>query len=389
MHIQTVHFQNYRGIRDVKLDFRNNGNLIVLAGVNGSGKSSILDGIAMLLRELDYGMYGDKRIPFETKDISNGTEESQLEMVLGHPYSPDQIPLGYQKQREANSRLKVLHKKELDWGMEIWLSNASWTTDAHHYPSVVFAQSEILDEKGFHDWLLGRINYENALKVADSKQRYPLLDAVREALAEFSGLQLAIQTQAGKVEVGFQKGDKTLTFTQLSQGEKRMTMMVVEITRRLAYPHQYDRSPLGFHGIVLIDEIDQHLHPRWQQSILPSLKRTFPNVQFIVASHAPLVLSSVPPEDVWLLKREEDTIQITHPGQSYGKDTNWILTEIMEAQTRTAELSREFEKIQELLEGKSYSEVRSLIESLLYRIGNDAELNAQLALLRRREVLGR
>ena len=88
-------------------------------------------------------------------------------------------------------------------------------------------------------------------------------------------------------------------------------------------------------GVVLIDEIDLHLHPQWQQTILSDLHAIFPEVQFVVSSHAPVVINSVPREQIRILDSGEIYIPVA---QTYGRDANSILREVMNVSERPADI---------------------------------------------------
>jgi len=96
------------------------------------------------------------------------------------------------------------------------------------------------------------------------------------------------------------KEDKTtdekynLSVSQLSSGERTLIALVADLTRRLCLANPNSDNPLEGNGIVLIDEIDVHLHPKWQQKVVNKLRSIFPNVQFIVTTHSPLVLTHLP-----------------------------------------------------------------------------------------------
>lgn len=66
-----------------------------------------------------------------------------------------------------------------------------------------------------------------------------------------------------------------------------------DLARRIAIANPYRENPMEGEGIVLIDEIELHMHPSWQRRILGVLKQLFPNVQFIITTHSPQVLGSV------------------------------------------------------------------------------------------------
>ena len=103
--------------------------------------------------------------------------------------------------------------------------------------------------------------------------------------------------------------------------------MVADIARRacLLNPHLGGAVLEETPGIVLIDELDLHLHPKWQRRIIGDLRRTFPKIQFIATTHSPQLIGQVKPDEILLLDAEE-TEETRHPGQSYGMDSNWIRT---------------------------------------------------------------
>jgi predicted ATP-binding protein involved in virulence len=81
-----------------------------------------------------------------------------------------------------------------------------------------------------------------------------------------------------------------LRIEQLSEGYKIVIAMVADLAARMAEANPWMENPLGSDGIVLIDEVDLHLHPKWQRSILQDLHRVFPNVQFLVTTHSPIIV---------------------------------------------------------------------------------------------------
>ncbi|RLT94411.1 retron Ec78 anti-phage system effector ATPase PtuA [Ketobacter sp.] len=103
------------------------------------------------------------------------------------------------------------------------------------------------------------------------------------------------------LDMRIDKNGTNLSVLQLSQGEKSMLALVADISRRLVLLNPGHSSPLEGGGVVLIDEIDLHLHPEWQQQIIPKLTSTFPNIQFIVTTHSPQVLTTVDSESIRVL----------------------------------------------------------------------------------------
>ena len=123
-----------------------------------------------------------------------------------------------------------------------------------------------------------------------------------------------------------------LPFDNLSDGYRAMIALVADFARRLAIANQNtDIDPLLGDGILLIDEIDAHLHPKWQYRVIDDLRRTFPNVQLIVTTHSAEVVSSVPKESVYLLDSTDRDVVITHPEeQTEGDSPDYISNIVMQ-----------------------------------------------------------
>lgn len=141
---------------------------------------------------------------------------------------------------------------------------------------------------------------------------------------------------------------RTLPFHMLSDGVRSMFAMVMEIAFRcyLLNPHLGKDAPLLTPGVVLIDEIDLHLHPEWQMRVVNDLQRAFPRIQFIASTHAPLVVGSLSKGKIICV---EDN-QVYDFSLQYGKDANYILKEMgaleMPAEIKTL-ISRYYALIQE------------------------------------------
>jgi predicted ATP-binding protein involved in virulence len=121
-----------------------------------------------------------------------------------------------------------------------------------------------------------------------------------------------------------------LTINQLSNGERCLLAMVGDLAQRLAIANPRLKNPLEGSGIVLIDEIELHLHPQMQQEIIPRLSQTFPNCQFMMTTHSPLVVSHIPSQGVYCLKETPNGIIVLNTESSMGKSREEILQELME-----------------------------------------------------------
>src|SRR5262249_1605382 len=129
-----------------------------------------------------------------------------------------------------------------------------------------------------------------------------------------------------------EKNGMPLALDQLSDGERGLLAVIFDITRRLAIANPELDDPIAEgKAIVLIDEIELHLHPTWQRQVLRRLRNTFKSCQFIVTTHSPQVIGQVWPRCLHLLEHSEQDkrIVVHHTSQSFGMDSNWILQNIM------------------------------------------------------------
>jgi predicted ATP-binding protein involved in virulence len=138
-------------------------------------------------------------------------------------------------------------------------------------------------------------------------------------------------------------------------------------------------------GVVLIDELDVHLHPKWQRRVATDLKETFPSIQFICTSHSPQVIGEVKPEEVRLLHAE----YVDTPAQSYGMDSNWIVEVLMAGQERNPAIKHRLEHIFTLIEQKNLPAAEEEITRLRSETGNSERLQRAASLVERIKILGR
>jgi predicted ATP-binding protein involved in virulence len=149
-------------------------------------------------------------------------------------------------------------------------------------------------------------------------------------------------------------------------------------------------NPLEGQGIILIDEIDLHLHPTWQRMIVPRLIEVFPNCQFILSTHSPHVLTHVKPENIFILHREQNSLSVHQPSKSYGKSANRILEDLMGLDTtRPLEVNSAIQKIYQLIDSNHLDEAKQEVDSLKQAIGNDPDLVKAEVLIKRKELIGK
>lgn len=178
----------------------------------------------------------------------------------------------------------------------------------------------------------------------------------------------------------------SLQVTDLSDGERSLVVMGFDIARRLAQLNPKDPAPtVNGQGVVLIDEIDLHLHPKWQRRIITSLTSAFPKLQFIATTHSPQIIGETPAGRAILL-REDGGSEVLD--ESLGRDSGWILRHVMETPERNARLQDGLDEIDRLMEDGELEKARGRVTSLRAEFGDDKELIGANAAIDRWEILG-
>ncbi len=185
------------------------------------------------------------------------------------------------------------------------------------------------------------------------------LDSVRNAIYKFLPGFSDLKLKRAPLDMVVKKGDQKFSVLQLSQGEKSVLALVADIARRLTMLNPSLTNPLEGSGLVLIDEVDLHLHPSWQQKIMQRLESTFPNLQFIVTTHSPQVCHTLDSENIWLLK---DGKKFSAPKGVRGAVSSWVLKNLFYVEERPPEdeITQLFNKYKELVYADQYDSDEAL-----------------------------
>ncbi|QLK46737.1 chromosome segregation protein SMC [Vibrio owensii] len=174
-----------------------------------------------------------------------------------------------------------------------------------------------------------------------------VVNVVKEAIYKFMDISnIRVDVSDESVSVLMDKSGVTISSDELSQGEKALFSIVSDISRRLVLlnPDKGVDALLGT-GIVTIDEIDLHLHPKWQQDIVIKLSEVFPNIQFILTTHSPQVLSTIPNYCIKALDNDANgVLSVQEPSFSLGSESKMILEEIFLTDSRPEKV-REVQKL--------------------------------------------
>jgi predicted ATP-binding protein involved in virulence len=417
MEIKHIKIQHFRGIESLDLTFQAGVN--VLIGVNGVGKSSILDCLGCLCSQISP--------PFRIAVLNNDV------IKLGHTQTSMAVSMAFEHLQEGHWSWK-LHKdsalfpggnaveaddifvKDFTQALRLKFQDDPTTSvplvayyPAHRkIPTVVALENpqhsntfstlnqqtlenRQIDFSEFFNWFKQSEDLENEHRLeGQPTYRDRQLEAVRNAIPKFLPGFSHLRVRRTNLSITVTKHGQELAINQLSDGEKSLLTLVADIARRLAIHHPGLADPLQGTGVILIDEIDAHLHPQWQRRIIPSLREAFPNCQFILATHSPLIISDVPAENIHLLSQIDGNVTASHPDISFGRDANQILELVMGVPDRPEKYKRELRSLFRLIDDGNLTGARQLKEQIEHEIGFDEPEFAKAdVMIRRKEILGR
>lgn len=220
----------------------------------------------------------------------------------------------------------------------------------------VLSENRAFNIKMFAEWF--KVRKELAKATPKHTKIITLIEkAIYTFLPDFSDLDVIEDEITKELTFCITKANKVLNFSQLSDGERGMLALVFDIARRLVIANADIENPLRGEAVILIDELDLHLHPKWQRTIVSDLERTFPNCQFIATTHSPQIISSVLPQNIQIIKN----FAIDQTIKSFGLDINWVLKFIMEDSDRLKESEEAIGAVKKLIIEAEFEQARALI----------------------------
>jgi predicted ATP-binding protein involved in virulence len=406
MRIEKIEIENFRGFKG-KHEVSFHPNLNVFVGVNGAGKSSVLDLIGMFIYDLiqDEGfLFRLLKIQQDDINISSTTSMNNIIFnfendLINEEFSTIDINL-IREEDNNNSTMVIRPKKSIFkqddivksrinipvfryFGINDLESNASrnqdfkndFTYNQRNAYKEIYTQNR--NFRGFIKWFITMENIENRDKIRQRNLNHedPYIKPVRNAVEIFlkkieslSYKNLRVENSSVGEEINsnelfdlcIDKNNTKFNLGQLSAGEQTLILMVADIAQRLSIANPTLKNCLDGKGIVLIDEIETHLHPEWQREVIPALTATFPNIQFFITTHSPQVLSNVKRKSIFVIDNFEFVQDIP---ETFGLDSNSILRDVFETETSPSHASVAFQEVFKLLEQKKIEEVKlKLIE---------------------------
>ncbi|MDT9634392.1 AAA family ATPase [Pseudomonas sp. JV449] len=404
MQIKRFTLVNFRGIEHMELDFEGK-KTVALVGVNGVGKSSILDALAITLSNLTARIVNQasKSRAISPDDIRIGSDYSRLDVAIELFDQPGEGELSWAialnrkagkhpPERSSNLIQLSLKADELVYGIdhfETWVNGHIALPLAVYYdihravldvplrvagrvPNVVALGYEGAlgrggaDFKTFFAWFRTQEDIENETGRDVPGFRDRELSAVRKAIETFTGFRDIRVRRKPALKMTVLKGEQEFDVLQLSDGEKCLLAMVGDLARRLTLLNRGVKDPLRGEGIVLIDELELHLHPGWQRTVVANLRKTFPNCQFIITTHSPQILGELPVESVLLLK---DGKYLGHPERSLGLRSGEVIEEIMDGLAQNQNVRQQLRKIYRALDNDDLEIAQAYLAKLREQVG--------------------
>mgnify|MGYP003091015720 FL=1 len=437
MKLKKTSITNYRCFKEAEIDFDEHTTLIV--GKNGAGKTAILDAVAVaistFLLGIDVGVSrsiskDDARYEFHDLD---GTVDPQHQFPVNIESIGDILDnYNVKWVRSLNSEsgnTTVKEARELT-NISKSVQNRIMTGDkslnlpliSYYGTGRLYAQkkekknikslTEFKRQVGYVDCMAAESNEKlmlnwfqiQTLKSLQEQQRTgkvekPLLlktveSAICKCFERISGSKnadIVFDLDTHRLVLNFESGDGSLqkfAMDEMSDGYKNTLSMIGDIAYRMAVlnPMLGDKVLEDTSGVVVIDEIDLHLHPQWQQTIISDLNTIFPKIQFIVSSHAPAVINSVAREQIRIL----DNGEIYMPAaQTYGRDANSILREVMKVSERPTAIKQRMNLFYSYMDENNYKEANNVLTEIEAIVGTtDPDIAAARTSLDLEKILG-
>jgi predicted ATP-binding protein involved in virulence len=430
MRIDRLEIENFKKFTKQSVDL--DPHFTLLIGDNGSGKTSILDALAVaasiwLIEVPDSTLAGSGRIilPSEIRlEAQKRGDRIQFQehrpvviRTTGQIGDHEQVSwsrqIGKERKRTSNSEAK----QALTYIREIYRRDSAgeqvlcpvltyygagraWLSSNERIPIASKSNGSSRRWAAFYDSFNERIRFAELRKwfhkettAAGSRggRLRPGFEAVKRAILWCVPDADGVWFDADLEQIVLSLGENPQPFDNLSAGQRMMLALIADLAIKAVTQNAFLLPPdeLGpadeplprvlaqTPGIVLIDELDVHLHPKWQRRVATDLKRTFPSIQFVCTSHSPQVIGEVEPKEIRKLDEE-----ITIPPRSFGIDSSRILEEVMGTSPRTQPVEDLLRQLSKLINKEDFDGARKVLSQVESKLGpNDPEITRARTLM--------
>lgn len=396
MNLSRVRIKNFKGIKEQELLFIPGFNLI--KGENGKGKTSILEAISVGIGGFISGIpevatrhISINEIRKEYKLAGDGSCECNYKVPVEVEIEANIGDSQYHWVRtrtSVNSSRSTIQPRNIVKLAEELASDETSELPVLIYEAAgrVWEQKRQKAENPFGKKIVRTIGYMDTLLEASNikllrnwcikmemnefklKKEIAEYEAAKKAVADFMQIINGDVDKEYKVfydsqleELMFQNEEEILPISDLSAGYQSLVWMVFDIAYRMALLNPYKGKNIALaSGIVLIDEIDMHLHPKWQWNIISALVSVFPNIQFIATTHAPILFASAKNVQVIDIDKEE----IEYSNSHYGIDINESIQEFQQTDELPRSIKQLSDKIYDAVDDGKFNGAELLLKEL-------------------------
>lgn len=404
MFLKSIKISNFRAIDNVEIKFEKGFNILI--GDNGVGKTSILEAISVALGGFLAGIDGIYTKHFTIDEIRCVSELlGQGSYNIRH-ITPIQVDCDVEldgenynwtrRKSSIKSSRSIVEPRDICKKASQLSENPNGILPVLNYQSVsrmwaqkrertenIFKKDNFSRNVGYIDCLSQESNVKLLLNWCrrmeqiswQENQKIAEYEAVKNALAKF--MSIMNDTDVNRVlydkkqeELMYKDKDKILPIRFLSAGYQSLIWMVLEIAYRMAVlnPNLLIDVTNKTTGIVLIDELDLHLHPKWQWKVVKALKETFPNLQFIATTHSPIILASCKNERVISIGSD---MNIEYKNSSYGLPINDVLIAYQNSDNIASNIKNKLEKFYKCVENQEFKHASKILRILNEELGED------------------
>lgn len=396
MYLTDVRIKNFKGIEEIHLELQPGFNLI--KGENGKGKTSILEAISVGLGGFIAGIDGVSTRHFTKDEIRKqytaiGDASCNCQYCVpvevsvnahfeesGETISWTRIRSSVQASRSTLSPRDIAKTAEKLSNSD----NAELPVLCYQAASRVWSQKREKSENIFHKKYIRTVGYTDTLQEASNiklllnwcvkmeqvawQKGMPVAEyeAVKKAVSDFMrqmnyGEECRIFYDKQMEELMYQEGQLILPVMDLSAGFQSLIWMVFDIAYRMAVLNPFLGEKVSeTRGIVLIDELDMHLHPKWQWGVIDALRSVFPNVQFIATTHAPILFASS--KKVWIIDIEEKEPEYGY--SHYGIDVNTSINYFQNTNEVPKKIQNIIERFCDDMDEEKYEHAEEMLQDL-------------------------
>lgn len=404
MFIDEIEIENFKVISNMKLKLKPGVN--VLIGDNGVGKTSILEAIVVALGGFLNGVTGVSAKNVLLSDVRIDTMNIGGASTSIKYYTPVRIEcnLNVDEQTYKWARIREDESSNRKTKTEkIFRDIAKYAKDVTNdiskelpvfsYQSSIRASQtrrgdfgaemkkrmddrrcgylgcldSVFDLKRIKEWCyeMERIAFDQDRKIDEYEQFKYIVGIVMQKMSELKEMPKIFYSRQYK-DLVYMEGREVIPISCLSAGYQSVLWMVMDIAYRLATLNPGKKELMKCEGIILIDEIDMHLHPKWQWNVIQTLETCFPHIQFIIATHSPIIISSCKHANLILIDSEQEVIYLQN---AYGYPVNDVLELCQGSTDILKEIKILREKFDFALNDGRYDEAAGILEKMSKEYG--------------------